>query len=152
MRRPGLWVANGHPGDSAQMLSWRPGAVTCFYDYLADNDIFNYKAANPEIIVTVRFRHPRDWHQDPERSARQLGEEVAGKWAEIQSLDPYIYFANQMNMHYENGDPDPTNQHLYNTPEFYQTYAQWVRMTADVIKNRVPEMKLVTPPFAFGFN
>jgi len=152
MRRPGLWVANGHPGDSAQMLSWRPGAVTCFYDYLADNDIFNYKAANPEVIVTVRFRHPHDWQKDPERSARQLGEEVAGKWAELQSLDPYVYFANQMNMHYENGDPNPANQHLYNTPEFYQSYAHWVRMTADVIKNRAPEMKLVTPPFAFGFN
>jgi hypothetical protein len=152
MRRPGLWVANGHPGDSAQMLSWQPGAITCFYDYLAVNDVFNYKATNPDVIVTVRFRHPRDWQKDSEGSARQLGEYIAGKWGEIKPLDPYVYFANHLNMHYENGDPDPAHQPLYTTPEFYQKYARWVQTAAEVIKNAAPEMKLVTPPFAFGFN
>jgi len=54
-----------------------------------------------------------------------------------------------MNLHYENGDKNPASQSTYTTPEFYQKYAQWVRMTADVIKSRVPDMKLVTPAFCF---
>lgn len=152
MRRPGLWVANGQPQDAGRMLSWRPGAIACFYEYLAANHVFDYKAANPDIPVLVRFQHPHDWRQDLAGSARQLGEFVASKWTELQPLDPYVYFAYQMNMHYENGDPNPANQSLYTTPEFYQTYAQWVRLVADVIKNSAPEMRLVTPPFAFGFN
>jgi hypothetical protein len=150
MRRPGLWVTNGHPGDPSQMLSWRPGALTCFYDYLAVNGIFGYKAANPEVPIIVRFQHPLNWQQDPPFFAEQLGQMVASKWNDLKVLDPYVYFANEMNLHYENGDYDPGHQHLYTSPEFYQKYADWVRMTADVVKNIVPEMKLVTPPFAFG--
>ncbi len=150
MRRPGLWVTNGHPGDPSLMLSWRPGAITCFYDFLGVNGIFDYKAQNPEVPIIVRFQHPRNWHQDPEAHARQLGEMVASKWPDLKRLDPYVYFANEMNLHYENGDDNPHNQHLYTTPDFYKRYAQWVRRTAEVIKNIVPEMKLVTPPFAAG--
>lgn len=152
MRRPGLWVANGQPKDTQQMLSWQPGAVACFYQHLAANNVFDYKAANPAISVNVRFQHPRDWQQNPSQSAQTLGIFVASKWPEIQPLEPYVYFASRLNTHYENGDPNPRNQHLYTTPDFYQKYANWVRVTADVIKNRVPEMKLITPPFAFGFN
>ena len=150
MRRPGLWVTNGHPGDPSQMLSWRPGALTCFYDYLGVNGVFGYKAANPAVPIIIRFQHPFNWQQDPVGFARRLGEQVASKWNDLKALDPYVYFANEMNLHYENGDRSPSSQSLYTTPEFYQKYAQWVRMTADVIKSRVPEMKLVTPPFAFG--
>jgi hypothetical protein len=150
MRRPGLWVTNGHPGDPTEMLSWNPASVTCFYDYLAVNGIYQYKAANPEIPIIVRFQHPQKWWQDPTYYARTLGEMVASKWNDMKVLDPYVYYANEMNLHYENGDPDPGNQHLYTTPEFYKKYASWVRATAEVIKNLVPEMKLITPPFAFG--
>ncbi len=150
MRRPGLWVANGHPGDPTMMLSWRPGAITSFYDYLGVNGIFDYKAANPDVPIIVRFQHPLNWHQDPTFYARWLGEQVASKWPDLKRLDPYVYFANELNLHYENGDSNLSNQHLYTTPEFYQKCARWIRMTAEVIKNIVPEMKLVTPPFAFG--
>lgn len=150
MRRPGLWLTNGHPGNPAQMLSWRPGALTCFYDYLGVNGVFGYKAANPDVPIIVRFQHPFQWQQDPVGYARRLGEQVASKWNDMKVLDPYVYFANEMNLHYENGDQNPGNQAFYTSREFYQKYAQWVRMTADVIKSRVPEMKLVTPPFAFG--
>ena len=150
MRRPGLWVTNGHPGDPTEMLSWNPASVTCFYDYLGVNGIYQYKAANPDVPVIIRFQHPQNWHQNPAYYARALGEEVASKWNDMRVLDPYVYFANEMNLHYENGDPDPGNQHLYTTPQFYESYASWVRMTAEVIKNIVPEMKLITPPFAFG--
>ncbi|MBI1880594.1 MAG: hypothetical protein HYR94_20645, partial [Chloroflexi bacterium] len=150
MRRPGLWVTNGHPGNPAQMLSWRPGALTCFFDYLGPNGVVGYKTANPDAPIIVRFQHPFNWHQDPVGFARRLGEQVASKWNDLKALDPYVYFANEMNLHYENGDQNPGNQSLYTTPEFYQKYAQWVRMTADTIKSRVPQMKLVTPPFAFG--
>lgn len=152
MRRPGLWVANGQPDDVSLMYSWRPGAITCLYDHLAANDVFTYKAANPDVVVTVRFNHPMNWQQDLAGSAQELGQYVAAKWAELQPLDPYVYFAHHVNMHYANGDANPANQHLYSTPEFYQKYANWVRLTADVIKNAAPDMKLVTPPFAFGFN
>ncbi|MDX1522474.1 MAG: SpoIID/LytB domain-containing protein, partial [Anaerolineae bacterium] len=151
MRRPGLWVANGHPGNTvSDMLSWRPAAITCFYDYLGFNNVFKYKAANPDVKIIVRFQHPQNWQQNPNFYARQLGEQVASKWNDLKPLDPYVYFANEMNLHYENGDPNAGNQHLYTSREFYQKYAQWVRMTAEVIKNITPEMKLVTPPFAFG--
>jgi hypothetical protein len=114
--------------------------------------VYGYKTANPEAPAIVRFQHPLNWLQDPVASAQQHGRYVASKWSEIQGLDPYVYFANELNLHYENGDPDPANQPFYETPEFYQNYANWVRMTADVIKNLVPDMKLVTPPFAFGHN
>lgn len=150
MRRPGLWVTNGHPGNPDQMLSWRPAALTCFYDYLGVNGVFGYKAANPDVPIIVRFQHPFNWQQDPVGFARRLGEQVASKWNDLKVLDPYVYFANEMNLYYENGDQNPGNQPSYTTPEFYQKYAQWVRMTADVIKSRVPDMKLVTPPFAYG--
>jgi hypothetical protein len=152
MRRPGLWVANGQPANPTQMLGWKPGAIGCMYDYLAANNVFNYKASNPNVPVIVRFQHPRDWHKSPAASAQKLGHYVAGKWNELRPLDPYVYFASQMNMHYENGDPNPANQHRYTTKAFYKKYADWVRITADTIKNAAPEMKLVTPPFAFGFN
>lgn len=152
MRRPGLWVANGQPDDTAQMLSWKPGAITCLYHHLAANDIFNYKAANPDAAINVRFAHPRDWQQDLAGSAQRLGQFIAGKWAELEPLDPYVFFACRLNTHYENGDPNPANQRRYTTPEFYQRYALWVRTTADVIKSAVPDMKLVAPPLAFGLN
>lgn len=150
MRRPGLWVANGIPGDPVKMLSWRPAALTCFFDYMAANRAQSYKAQNPDIPVIIRFQHPRQWQQDPAGWARWLGDMVASKWPELQELDPYVYFANEMNLYYENGDNNPGNQPQYETAEFYQRYADWVRMTADRIKQHAPEMKLVCPPFAFG--
>ena len=149
-RKVGLWVANGHPGDPGLMLGWKPYGVTCFYDYLQANGIYDYKAVNPGTPVIVRFQHPPNWHTDPKFYAEQLGNLVASKWVDLKLLDPYVYFANEMNLHYENGDDNPENQHLYTSPEFYEKFADWVYMTADVIKNIVPEMKLVTPPFAFG--
>jgi len=150
MRRPGLWVTNGTPTDVAKMYSWRPASVTCFFDYLTANRIWEYKAQNPDAPVVVRFQHPQQWHEDPVGWARWLGDMVVSKWSELQRIDPYVYFANEMNLHYENGDPDPGNQWKYETPQFYESYADWVRMTADHIKQQVPEMKLVCPPFASG--
>ena len=150
MRRPGLWVANGNPTDPVKMLSWRPGALTSFFDYLRGNRAWSYKAQNPSVPVIVRFQHPYQWQQDPAGWAHSLGDMVASKWPDVRDLDPYVYFANEMNLHYENGDNDPGNQSKYETREFYQRYADWVRQTADRIKQRVPEMKLVCPPFAFG--
>jgi hypothetical protein len=150
MRRPGLWVANGTPTDPVKMLSWRPAALTAFFDYLEPNRVRSYKAQNPDIPVIVRFQHPRQWQEDPAGWARRQGDMVASKWPDLREMDPYVYFANEMNLHYENGDNNPANQPKYETPEFYQSYANWVRMTAQRIKELVPEMKLVTPPFAFG--
>lgn len=150
MRRPGLWVANGPPTDPDKMLSWRPAALTCFFDYLEFNQVRSYKEQTPEAPIIVRFQHPQHWHQDPVASAHTHGEMVASKWPDLQDLEPYVYFANEMNLHYENGDNDPANQPNYETPEFYQRYADWVRMTAEQIKLRAPEMKLICPPFAFG--
>ena len=150
MRRPGIWVANGTPTDPVKMFSWRPGALTTFYDYLSPNRVPDYKKQHPEIPVIVRFQHPRNWHQDPTASARHLGEMVASKWPDLKDMDPYVYFANEVNLHYENGDNNVSNQPLYESREFYKRYANWVKMTADRIKQRAPRMKLVCPPFAFG--
>lgn len=152
MRRPGIWVAKGQPVNPTQMYSWRPGAIAGMAEHLMANDVYNYKQAHPDVPVIVRFQHPHNWLQDPTGTARKLGQTVAGKWAELKVLDPYVYFASRLNMHYENGDPNPANQPNYTTPEFYQKYANWVRTTADVIKYLAPDMKLVTPPLAFGYN
>jgi hypothetical protein len=150
MRRPGIWVANGTPSNPEQMFSWRPGALTCFYDYLSANRVHDYKARQPDTTIIVRFQHPRRWWENPAGSAQNLGRHVASRWPEIRNLDPYVYFANEMNLHYENDDPNVGNQSRYTTPEFYERFAAWVRLTAEVIKNEAPDMKLVTPPFAFG--
>jgi hypothetical protein len=150
MRRPGLWVANGIPSDPVKMLSWRPGALTAFYDYIGPNRVAQYKAQNPSAPIIVRFQHPMNWQQNPTASARNLADLVASKWPDLQAMDPYVYFANEMNLHYENGDPNPADQPNFETQQFYQSYADWVRQTAAAIKMRVPEMKLVCPPFAFG--
>lgn len=150
MRRPGIWVANGSPSNAQKMVSWRPGALTCFYDYLGPNQVLDYKRQYPDAPIIIRFQHPRNWHEDPTVSARNLANEVVSKWPDIRDIDPYIYFANEVNLHYENGDEGVGNQPRYETREFYENYANWVRMTADGIKQRVPSMKLVTPPFAFG--
>ncbi|MFQ5614515.1 MAG: SpoIID/LytB domain-containing protein, partial [Anaerolineae bacterium] len=144
------WVANGVPTDPEKMLSWRPGALTCFYDYLRPNRVFEYKARYPEALIVVRFAHPRHWQEDPATTAQNLGYYVAAQWPSLRDLDPYVYFGNEMNLHYESGDPDGSRQPRYETREFYEKYAAWVRTVAEVIKNRVPEMKLVTPPFAYG--
>lgn len=151
LRRPGIWAANGHPGDTVgNMYSWLPGAITCFQDYLGPNQVHQHKARYPETTIIVRMPHPMNWQQDPVVSANNLGREVASKWSVIQPLDAYVYFANEINLHYENGDPSAGNQWMYETSAFYKRYGDWVRMTADAIKQRVPEMKLVCPPFAFG--
>jgi hypothetical protein len=132
------------------MLSWRPGALTAFFEYLTVNQVWSYKTQNPEAPIIIRFQHPHQWHQDPAGWARSMGEMIASKWPELQDLDPYVYYGNEMNLHYENGDNNPHNQPNYETPEFYQRYADWVRMTADHVKQHAPDMKLVCPPFAFG--
>jgi hypothetical protein len=150
MRRPGLWVANGVPSDPVKMVSWRPGALTAFYDYIGPNRVVQYKAQNPSAPIIIRFQHPMNWQQNPTVSARNLADQVVSKWPDLQALDPYVYFANEMNLHYENGDPNPADQPNFETQQFYQSYADWVRQTAAAIKMRVPEMKLVCPPFAFG--
>lgn len=153
IKKPGIWVANGHPGNTIEkMYSWKPGSITCFYDYLQTNQVLKYKADNPNVPIIVRIQHPMNWQQNPTESARNLANEVISKWQDMKVLNPYVYFCNEMNLHYENGDTNPANQYLYETKEFYQKYADWVRMTADGIKQQIPEMKLITPPFAFGHN
>jgi hypothetical protein len=156
MRRPGIWVANGSPVDANKMLSWRPGALTSFFDYLGPNRVLQYKEKYPEAAIIVRFQHPRNWHEDVAASARRLADMVASKWPEMRDMSgpadsgPFVYFANEMNLHYENGDSNVGNQPRYESREFYMRYASWVQQTADRIKQRAPGMRLVCPPFAFG--
>ena len=150
MRRPGIWVANGSPTDASKMLSWRPGALTSFFDYLGPNRVLQYKEKYPDAPVIVRFQHPRNWHEDVAVSARHVADLVISKWPDLCVIDPYVYFCNELNLHYENGDANPGNQWRYETREFYRQYADWARDVADRIKQRVPEMRLVCPPFAYG--
>jgi hypothetical protein len=152
MRRPGLWVANGAPTNATQMYSWKPGAITCYFDFLSPNRVLYYKAQHPDTIITIRFQHHLNWQENPPESARTMATEIIAKWPSIRNLDPYIYFGNEMNLYVENGDSVASNQGKYETREFYKKYAGWVRMIAQRIKDQVPEMKLVTPPFAFGHN
>jgi hypothetical protein len=43
-----------------------------------------------------------------------------------------------------------TQPTVLRNPKFCQSCANWVHITADVIKQQVPEMKLVCPPFTSG--
>lgn len=150
MRRPGIFAPKGTPTDLNMMLYWRPGAVTCYYDYLQANNLFNYKAQHPSASIIVRFQHPLTWWQDPEQTALSFGRQVAGKWDELRPLDPYVCFANELNTYTANGDVDPNNQSFYETAQFYRTIGQWVGRTAQIIKDLAPDMKLIAPPFANG--
>jgi len=150
MRRPGIFAPSGRPSDLNMMLHWRPGAVTCYYNQLQANDLFNYKARNPAASIIVRFQHPPDWRRDPEQAALSFGRQVAGKWAELRPLEPYVCFAGELNTGAANGDTNTSNQAFYETQQFYQTMGGWVGRTAQVIKDLAPEMKLITPPFAAG--
>lgn len=150
-KRLGIYGSNGMNDKTDLMYSWEPGAITCIGDYLGSNGVFEYKRKHPEVPIIIRFYiGPTNFQADIEYHAKQVAARVISKWDEVKLLDPYIYFCNELNLHYENGDPDIGNQWKYTTPEFYQNYAKWVGMTADIIKNAIPEMKLVTPPFAFG--
>jgi len=150
MRRPGIFAPPGRPSDLNMMLSWRPGTVACYYGYLSSNGLFDYKSRHPAANIIVRFQHPRTWWQDPEESAVRYGREVASKWPELHSLAPYVCFANELNIYYENGDQDPANQSRYETEQFYERIGWWVERTAQIIKDAAPDMKLITPPFSAG--
>ena len=89
-RRVGIWVANGTPSNVSKMLSWRPGALTCIYEYLGYNRIAQYKAQHPDTVVVVRFLHPKNWHRDARASARDYAQRIAEKWPELRDIDPYV--------------------------------------------------------------
>ncbi len=147
MRRPGIWAANGSPSDPELMLSWRPGALTCFYDYLQPNRVLSYKAQHPGAVIVVRINPGDNWQTwEP----KQYAEFIVSKWPDMKEADPYVFFANETNLHYENGDPNGANQHLYETPEHYRKFGQWVYDVSAVVKDKAPDMKLAAPPFAFG--
>ena len=150
MRRPGIVAPAGPPSDVKLMLSWRPGAVTCYYEHLRANDLYAYKAQHPTATIVVRFQHPRQWWRNPEQTAVSFGQRIAATWAEIRPLDPYVCFANELNIHYENGDQDPNNQYYYESEQFYQLIGWWVERTAQIIKYQAPEMRLIAPPFSPG--
>ncbi|MFQ5578834.1 MAG: hypothetical protein ACE5G8_17795, partial [Anaerolineae bacterium] len=150
MRRPGIVAPPGAPSDATLMLSWRPGAVTCYYNYLRPNRIFEYKTEHPDAAIIVRFQHPKDWFTDPEKSAVQYGQQIAARWNELRPLAPYVCFANELNMYYQNGDDDEANQPMYETARFYESAGWWITRTAQVIKSLAPDMNLITPPFAAG--
>ncbi|MEM7028538.1 MAG: hypothetical protein AAF629_03010 [Chloroflexota bacterium] len=103
MRRPGIFAPAGQASNVEMMLSWKPGMVTCYYDFLQANQIYAYKRRYPEATILVRFQHPPLWSQDPEQAAVGYGQLVASKWPELQALDPYICFANELYLYYENG-------------------------------------------------
>ena len=150
MRRPGIFAPAGMPSDANMMLHWRPGAVTCYYNHLHANNLFQYKSRHPTATIIVRFQHPQNWWQDPENSAVRYAQELAATWHEIQPLDPFVCFANELNLHYENGDPNADNQYYYESERFYQLIGWWVERVAQLVKYQVPAMKLIAPPFASG--
>ncbi len=150
LRRMGIWAANGAPDNAEQMYFWRPGAVCCFQDYLGPNRVREYKQAHPEATVIVRFQHPKNWRDDLPQSARNVASELLAKWPEIEDFTDYVYFWNEINLHYENGDADPGHQWQYETREFYEQVADWTLQIADRVKSVRPEYPLVCPPFAAG--
>ncbi len=150
MRRPGIVVPPGTPTDANLMLSWQPGAITCNYAHLQQNQVSKYKVQHPDATIIVRFQHPHNWFTNLETTAVRYAMQIAGKWNELKPLDPLVIFANEMNRFDQNGDPDEANQPLYETEQFYQSVGWWITRTAQVIKSLAPKMKLVAPPFSPG--
>jgi hypothetical protein len=155
MQRPGLWVANGKPSDPDLMLSWRPGALTCLYPYLSYNRVGEYKKKYSEATIIVRIDPP--WWQSRSTDGTYItsdpeayGDFVAGLWPELRPLDPYVYFISEANLWQATSNATLAHQPDFETPQFYERYANWVYRVAARIKVRVPQMKLVCPPFASG--
>lgn len=150
--RLGIWGINGQGSDNMvnKMLSWRPAAITCFDQYRGHNKVHEYKSINPDAMIFLRFQHDKNWRENPSESAKNLANRVVSKWPEIKELDPRVYYMNENNLHYENGDESVGNQHLYTTKGFYSQYARYIGDVARRIKDTAPEMKLGCPPFAYG--
>lgn len=146
-RRPGIWGSNGNNPNLDLMLSW-PGAITCIYDYLSSNGV-DFARQHPEMPLIIRFLHPQNWQENPAQSASDLAQQVISKWPTIRDLNPYVYFANELNLGYESGRPDIP---ALDTENFYQRCGLWITDVAKQIKNAIPEIRLVTPPWAFGHN
>lgn len=147
-RRLGIWGANGTNPNLPLMLSWRPGAITTIYDYASSNGL-EYIEQHPEVPLIIRFLHPQNWQENPTRSASDLAQKVIDKWPTIKKYNPYVYFANELNLGYESGQP---NVPALDTREFYKRCGLWITDVAKQIKNAIPEIKLITPPWAFGHN
>lgn len=148
-RRLGIWGSNGSNPNLDLMLSWRPGAITCIYDYLSSNGI-EYLKKHTEVPLIIRFLHPQNWMQNPQQSANDLANKVISKWPAIRdlNLDPYVDFANELNLGPESGQSVPA----LDSREFYQQAGAWITDVAKQIKQAIPEIHLVCPPWAFGHN
>lgn len=152
-RKAGLWVGNGSPAQKELMLSWMPDTVTVIYEHLGANGIVEYKNRNPNAQVIVRFIHPDNWLDDIETSARNHANEIIGKWrndAALRALSPLIYIANELNLGGECGDHDIRNQWKYETEEHYANIGKWFSLAAQIIKEAVPDIQLLSPPMAYG--
>ncbi len=68
----------------------------------------------------MRFQHPRNWFTNPEQTAVQYAQQIAGQWNTLRPLSPYVCFAEEMNLYYQNDDPNEANQPLYETEQFYE--------------------------------
>lgn len=149
--RPGIWGINGQGVNQnliSQMLSWKPTAITCISDHLAANGVYQYKADNPDVKIIVRYMHPQNWRENIYESAKNWGRELAGKYNEIEPLNPYLIPANEVNLGYESGSNIPA----FEDEGFYRQFGEWFGIVADELKGRVPEAKLICPPFAPGHN
>ncbi len=152
MRRPGIVAPTENPSNPDLMLSWRPGAISCDYKSLQANKIFEYKSKNPTATIIVRFQHPANWFTDLEATAVSFARKIAATWQEILPLDPLVIFANEMNRHEQNGDPDPARQPIYQSEQFYKSAGWWITRVAQIVKALAPQMSLIAPPFAAGLH
>jgi hypothetical protein len=116
----------------------------------------------PERFIHIRCYHPHSLSLDPRQYAEHMvqllanwkgSRDQAGMTANLW-LDPFVGVSsgNEMNLHYENGQPDAGQQPRFQTVEHYQRIAAWDMAFWQRVDELVPGRKAlrVSPALADG--
>ncbi|MCC6618793.1 MAG: hypothetical protein IT341_07105 [Chloroflexi bacterium] len=112
----------------------------------------------PNRLIHVRMYQPNWKSLDPVAWAKHSVEMLSAidSGGRVHNLwnDPLVCVspANEQNLHYERGDNNEANQHLYQTVEAYREIAAWNAAWADEVNRLLPNRKalLCWPALAFG--
>lgn len=117
--------------------------------------------AAPERFIHVRMYHPNWTSLDPVAWGKHTVEllrdwkgarTTEGKRADLWQ-DPFVGVSvgNEMNLHYECGDPNPSNQWKYQTAEHYAKIAEWEDAVWAEIDRLMPGRKALRVQSALAF-
>jgi hypothetical protein len=116
----------------------------------------------PQLFIHIRVYHPNSLSVNPRtwaghivhllskwKGSRDHADKTANLWD-----DPFVGVSsgNELNLHYENGDPNGANQWMYQTVAHYEKIAAWDMAFWERVDELVPNRKAlrVSPAFADG--